>query len=118
MISIENQYGTIEISQEYFSNLVGKAVSECFGVAGMVSSPAQGLRAAIAGKDTPDKGVRVRAAGDGLVIDLHIVVTYGMNISVIVKRIVNKVRYTVEQATNLDVAKVNVFVDSMKTENA
>ena len=96
----------------------GKAVSECFGVAGMVSSPAQGLRAAIAGKDTPDKGVRVRAAGDGLVIDLHIVVTYGMNISVIVKSIVNKVRYTVEQATNLDVAKVNVFVDSMKTENA
>ena len=41
-----------------------------------------------------------------------------MNISVIVKSIVNKVRYTVEQATNLDVAKVNVFVDSMKTENA
>lgn len=118
MISIDNKYGTIEISQEYFSNLVGKAVSECFGVAGMVSSPTQGLRAAIYGKDTPDKGVHVRTSGGGLIVDLHIVVTYGMNISAIVKSIVNRVRYTVEQATNLDVAKVNVYVDAMKTDNA
>lgn len=65
MISIENQYGTVEISQEYFSNLVGKAASECFGVVGMVSSPAQGLRAAIRGKKTPDEGCACapRAAG-------------------------------------------------------
>ena len=40
------------------------------------------------------------------------------DIAAIVKSIVNKVRYTVEQATNLQVAKVNVFVDSMKTENS
>lgn len=118
MISIENQFGTIEISQDYFSNLVGKAASECFGVVGMVSSTTQGIRTMIGGKDVLDKGVRVRNSGGGLVIDLHIVVTYGMNISAIVKSIVNKVRYTVEQATNLDVAKVNVFVDAMKTENA
>lgn len=118
MISMENQYGAIEISQEYFSNLVGKAASECFGVAGMVSSPTQGVRSMISGRDVQDKGVRVRTSGGGLIVDLHIVVTYGMNISAIVKSIVNKVRYTVEQATNLEVAKVNVFVDSMKTENA
>ena len=34
----------------------------------------------------------------------------------IVKSIVNKVRYTIEDATGLAVAKVNVFVDGMKTE--
>ena len=118
MISIENQYGTVEISQEYFSNLVGKAASECFGVVGMVSSPAQGLRAAIRGKKTPDEGVRVRTSGGGLIVDLHIVVIYGMNIAAVTRSIVNRVRYTVEQATGLDVVKVNVFVDAMKTENA
>jgi len=118
LISIENQYGTVEISQEYFSNLVGKAASECFGVVGMVSSPAQGLRAAIRGKKTPDEGVRVRTSGGGLIVDLHIVVIYGMNIAAVTRSIVNRVRYTVEQATGLEVAKVNVFVDAMKTENA
>ncbi len=84
----------------------------------MVSSPVQGLRSAIEGRDTLDKGVRVRNTTGGLVIDLHIVVVYGMNIAAIVKSIVNKVRYTVKQATSFDVAKVNVFVDSMKTDNA
>ena len=61
----------------------------------------------------PNKAVRIRCTGDTLTIDLHIIVTYGVNISAIVKSIVNKVRYTVEQATSLQVAKVNVYVDGM-----
>ena len=117
LINLENQYGSIEISQEYFSNLVGKAATECFGVAGMISSRAEGIAAALQGNRIRlDQGVRVRTAGEQLVIDLHIAVLYGVNIAVVVKSIVNKVRYTVEQATNLEVAKVNVFVDAMKTE--
>ena len=36
MIKFENHLGAIEISQDYFANLVGHAASECFGVAGMV----------------------------------------------------------------------------------
>lgn len=117
MIKLENHLGTIEISEEYFANLVGKAASECFGVSGMViSSASQGVRAFFTRKDTPDKGVKVRVVSGKLVIDLHIAMTYGVNISAIVKSIVNKVRYTVEEATGLSVARVNVFVDSMKYE--
>ena len=32
MIKFENHLGAIEISQDYFANLVGHAASECFGV--------------------------------------------------------------------------------------
>ena len=114
MIKMENHLGTIEISQEYFANLVGHAASECFGVAGMVISTAsQGLRSVVFRKETQDKGVKVKIFGDKLVVDLHIMVTYGVNIAAIVKSIVHKVRYTVEEATGLEVAKVNVYVDGM-----
>lgn len=117
LIKIENHLGTIEISQEYFAKLVGRAASECFGVAGMVfSTPVQGLRSFIDRKEIADKGVRVRSAGGSLFIDLHIAVTYGVNIAEIVKSIVNKVRYTVEQATAFEVLRVNVFVDDMKVQ--
>lgn len=117
MIKFENHLGSIEISQDYFANLVGHAASECFGVAGMVESTAsQGLRYILKKDDAQDKGVKVHTVGGSLVIDLHIAVTYGVNISEIVKSIVNKVRYTVEQATGLQVSKVNVFVDDMKQE--
>lgn len=115
MIKFENHLGYVDISQNYFANLVGHAASECFGVAGMVESTAsQGLRYLLKREENQDKGVRVRNMADGLVIDLHIAVTYGVNISAIVKSIVNKVRYTVEEATGFQVAKVNVFVDDMK----
>ena len=59
--------------------------------------------------------MRVRAIGDQLIIDLHIIVSFGVNISAIVKSIVNKVKYSVEDATGLTVAKVNVYVDQMST---
>ena len=56
----------------------------------------------------------MRSIGGKLVVDLHIIVTYGVNISAIVKSIINKVRYTVEEATGLTVSKVNVYVDGLK----
>ena len=117
MIRIENHLGTIEISQEYFAYLVGNAASSCYGVAGMVKSGTkQGLRSVFYKRPFADEGIRVRSENEKLIVDLHISVIYGMNISAIAKSIVNKVRYTVEEATGLDVKKVNVYVDGMKTE--
>ena len=49
-------------------------------------------------------------------MDIHIKVLYGINVSAIVKSIMNKVRYAVSQAVGLQVAKINVFVDDMAAE--
>lgn len=118
MIQFENHLGVIELSQRYFAQLIGNAVSCCFGVAGMANSGArQGVLALVRkNKPFPGRGVRVSKDGSGLCVELHIVIGYGLNISSITKSIVNKVRYTVEEATGLEVRKVNVFVDSVKTD--
>ncbi len=117
MIKIENPNGYIEITNNYFTNLVGRAAQSCFGVTGMVNSNAyQSLRSAIkskAARDNSDQGVTVKSINGNLTIDLHISVSYGVNISAIVESIVNKVRYTVEEATDLSVSKVNVYVDAL-----
>lgn len=117
MIRIENHLGSIEISQEYFSCLIGNAVSSCYGVAGMVKSGTrQGLRSIFFRRSFADEGIRVRSDSGKLVVDSHICVIYGMNIAEISKSIVNKVRYTVEEATGLTVKRVNVYIDGMKSE--
>lgn len=116
MIQFESPYGAIEISHDYFSNLIGYAASSCYGVAGMAnSSPVQGIKSLL-GQESPTRGVRVKNTGGALLIDLHIIVTYGVNITEIVKSIIKKVKYTVEEATGLRVESVNVFVDGMKAE--
>lgn len=115
MVKIDNHLGSIEIHQHYFSDLIGHTVTSCFGVVGMANSGVpQDIRSFFSRrKNYIDKGVAVRAEGHALSIDLHIIVTYGININAIVSSITNKVRYTVEQATGLQVKAVNVFVDSM-----
>ena len=61
-----------------------------------------------------NKGVLLRTDKDGgLIIDLHIKVTYGTNISAAVKSITHKVSFAVEEAAGIDVHKVNVYVDDM-----
>ena len=118
MIKLENHLGTIEICQSYFSALIGRAASSCFGVAGMGNSnKRQQLRAFLRkAKIFDDQGVIVRNTVDGLAIELHIVVTYGLNISEICKSITNKVRYTVEESTGISVERVNVYVDGIRTK--
>lgn len=115
MVKFENPLGTIEIDQDYFSELLGSIVPTCFGVVGMADRNAfQGVRSFLNRKTRYlDQGVSVRREPDGLVIELHIVVTYGLNISTVVRNLVEKVRYTVEEATGMKVKKVDVFVDSM-----
>ena len=117
MITLQNPLGTISMNADYFAELVSRAARSCYGVAGMVKSGTkQGIRSVFTKRSYADDGIRVRSEGDKLIVDLHISVIYGMNISAIAKSIVNKVRYTVEEATGLDVKKVNVFVDGMKSE--
>lgn len=117
MIRVDNRYGTIEISQDYFRHIIGEAVSSCYGVVGMVrKGTRKGLRAMISRQAMVEDGIRVRNEGERLVVDLHIEVVFGMNIAAIAKSIVNKVRYTVEEATGLTVKKVNVFVDGIQPE--
>lgn len=117
MIKLENPNGYIEITNNYFANLVGRAAQSCFGVTGMVNSnPYQSIKSAIknkTSKENLDQGVTVKSISDQLTIDLHISVSYGVNISAIVESIVNKVRYTVEESTDLKVSKVNVYVDAL-----
>lgn len=116
MIRLKNSYGNIEISKTYLSNLVSHAVKNCFGVVGVAPQGAsQGIRQRLS-KDgeIPDKGVIIRQVDGQLEIDLHIIVTYGLNIEAIVRSIINKTSFVVEQATSQIVRKVNVFVDGMQ----
>ena len=116
MVRVANHLGTIDISHEFLANLVSSTVTDCFGVAGMSAAGAQqGMFNRIVKKDATHQGVRVRYHKSKLIVELHIIVTYGTNVSAVVKSIMHKVQYTVEEITGLPVAKVNVFVDGMKT---
>ena len=112
MIKFENPNGYIEITNAYFATLVGRAAQSCFGVTGMVNGSAYESIVSATGEKF-NQGVSVKSVDGQLQIELHISVSYGVNITAIVDSIINKVRYTVEEATDLKVNTVNVYVDAL-----
>lgn len=117
MIVVQNHVGKITISQEYLTALIGNTVTNCFGVVSMnISSPKQTIRAVLPfiEKKNFERGVAVRIGKDKLVIDLHISLMYGVNMNAVVRSIIHKVSYTVEESTGISVEKVNVFVDDIR----
>lgn len=118
MIKFENSNGYIEITNNYFARLVGNAAQSCFGVTRMVScNSMQSIRSAIknrveraADMDIVNQGVSVKSVNGQLEVSLFVAVSYGVNINAISDSIVNKVRYTIESATDLTVSEVNVHI--------
>lgn len=115
MIAYETRNGQISVSNEYFSKLIGSAVSSCYGVAGMVPKGSQKFLEIFSRKHAPDRGIKVRGDINSITVELHIEVTYGVNINAIAKSIVHKVKYTVQEATGIEVEKVTVRVEGIKT---
>lgn len=115
MIAYETRLGKIDISEGYLSKLIGNEVVSCFGVVGMVASNNRQKIIGLLSKNEPvDTGIKVFPTGDDIDVELHIVVTYGMNINAIAASITEKVKYVVKSTTGINVNKVLVKVDGIK----
>lgn len=116
MIKQETPLGVVEISESALADIVGLLASSCYGVVGMASRNAKDGIVQLLFKDNYEKGIKVTDTPEGLVIDIHIIVLYEVNIPAITDSIVNKLRYKVEELTGFMVNTVNVYVDDMKIQ--
>ena len=116
MIKVNNHIGCIELSSDYLKKLIARTAAGCFGVVALNNcSAAASIRTLISSDSAADNGVVIRQSNNRLTIDLHITVSYGVNITAIVDSIINKVRFTVEENAGIEVSKINVFVDAMQS---
>ncbi len=113
MITSRFPLGDVSFSAEYFSTLVGEATKHCYGVAAMAPRDLTDTVKSMVRGAISEKGVRVTQEEGRLVIELHIAVSYGLNISTAARSISHRVKDEVEQATGLKVARVVVSVDDV-----
>ena len=115
MITSRFPLGDVSFSAEYFSTLVGEATKQCYGVAAMAPRDlTDAVKSMVRrGTDYSETGVRVTQEEGRLVIELHIAVSYGLNISTAARSISHRVKDEVEQATGLKVSRVIVSVDDV-----
>ena len=113
---IENINGIITISNDVIATVAGDAATRCYGVVGMaVRNKADGI-ASLLKKDAISKGIKVIIEEDGLIIDVHVIVGYGINIKTTSESIIESVKYNVESVTGFAVKQVNVNVESVRVD--
>lgn len=116
MLQTENKNGMITVDENVIVNIVANVAKDCFGIVEMESKNASEEFWSLFRRNPHDKGIHVTFEENTISIDLHIMVSYGINIPAITESIVHKVTYTVEQITGFTVRTVNVFVDSISTK--
>lgn len=100
----------IHVTDGALATLIGLAAHEVPGVVGMVPvNIREGLKR-ILGVQQADEGVVINHEDGGLIVDLHIVVAYGVNIPAVADSVRERVQYAAEAYAGLDVSQVRVHV--------
>ena len=106
--------GTLRVSNDCISDLAGYAAMQCYGIVGMAFTdadegvtrllPVAGLR----------KGIDVSQEGDGLVVDMHVVVEQGVNMASVSKNLSDAVRFLLKRIAELEDVNVRVHIEGMR----
>ena len=114
MVRHENKNGSVNVSTSVYTDIVGNAASNCFGVKGMAARSVKDGVYHLLRKESVGKGVHVEFHEDGSIsIDLHIIVDNGVNMNALGASIIEQVSYHVTKCTGTVVRDINVYIDSM-----
>jgi uncharacterized alkaline shock family protein YloU len=106
-----SELGRITIAPEAVAQIVGHTAAECYGVVGMAG---KGRVARLLTRDKITQGIDVAPRDDGLVVDLHVIVEYGLNLAEVAATIRSRVAYEVRRLTGLPVSAVEVHIEDVR----
>jgi uncharacterized alkaline shock family protein YloU len=106
-LTVVSSDGAVTISRALVAMLVSETVSRCYGVVGLAPRSRFGrlLRRG---------GISVGGDGEGVRIEVHVVVEYGLNLAEVVATVRSRLAYELERVTGLPVASVDVVVEDVR----
>jgi uncharacterized alkaline shock family protein YloU len=113
----EETLGTIEISTGTIATIANQSINQCYGVVGMASKNLVNGIASLLSIDGARRGIDVFMEDDKIVIDVYVIVEYGVRIRTVAESIQNTVKYHVEKSLGLPVTAVNVYIQGLRLSN-
>lgn len=115
-VSEDNSLGTVEIAPEVIEIITGIAASEIEGLSSMRGSFASGVVERF-GKKSHGKGVKVELTETGIVVDLYVVLDFGVSIPQIAQKLQTNIRQSIKGMTALEIAEINVHVVGIQMDS-
>ncbi|MGE4353503.1 MAG: Asp23/Gls24 family envelope stress response protein [Oscillospiraceae bacterium] len=113
-IARQDERGSINISEDVIAVMVGAAIAEVEGVAGLSNTIGSEI-ADFIGRKSVTKGVKVQFVEDKIVVDVIVMVRFGTKITEVGEKVQEAVASAVESMTGLD-AIVNVHISGISYE--
>lgn len=112
---INGDIGKVRLDENVVAQVAGLTALDCFGIVGMGLVSVKDGIVKLLKRDSVSKGINVRFdENDNIVIELHIVVAYGVSIKAVTDNLMQAVKYKVEDFTSFKVSQINVFVEDVK----
>lgn len=115
-VSEDNGLGSVEIAPEVIEIVTGIAASEIEGLSSMRGNFASGVVERF-GKKSHGKGVKVELTESGIMIDLYVVLDFGVSIPEIAQKLQTNIRQTIKGMTALEIAEINVHVVGIQMDS-
>lgn len=116
---LQNELGSINISEDVIAVICGVAAMECYGLVGMASRNVQDGISDLLRKDYYERGVDVQYIDDHKVsVTLYIIVEYGVRISEVARNIQEQVKYAIENTVGLEVESIDIRVQGVRVTDA
>ncbi|MDO4540705.1 MAG: Asp23/Gls24 family envelope stress response protein [Syntrophomonadaceae bacterium] len=106
----ENKWGRVTVEDDVIATLAGMAAMSCYGLVGMAARNIQSGLSSLLGLDAMRKGVTVSETEEGLIVEVAVIVGYGIPISEVSYNVGQKVKHELEGNAGIPVAKVNVNI--------
>ena len=104
------EIGRVSVSAKAIAQVVGHVTAESYGIVGMAGRRFPRLP----GRDRITDGIDVKAHDDGVEIDLHVVVEYGLKLAEVAATLRDRIVYEVKVQTGITVATVEVLIDDAR----
>ena len=112
--SMNTHMGSITIDKEVIGQYAGSVAMECFGVVGMAGVNVKDGLVKLLKMDSMTRGIVVNYEDNKLVLDFHVIVSYGVSISAVADNLINSVKYKVEEFAGMQIKKINIYVDGVR----
>ena len=112
--SMNTHLGNIVIDPEVIAQYAGSVAVECFGIVGMASVNVKDGLVKLLMKDSITHGISVNIVNNKLILDFHVIVAYGVSIVTVCDNLLSNVKYKVENFTELEIEKINIFVEGVR----
>ena len=116
-ILIDGKFGQVSIDNNVIASIAGAVANKCYGVVGMAAKSRKDGLVDLLKIENMSKGIKITGENGGIVIEMHIIVEYGVNIKAICDSLVHNVEYTIEKSVGLKVNRVDVIVESVRVQD-